>query len=128
MGRQQATENAVNDRWLGSDERKKCVCAEDNACCHFWATRKVNGNTIKTLIKMKPGCTECKGSCCDFTSTRIDPGANLHFPTGLAQNVRIQMNRGCTDCKGCCDDRLVRGENRTQTTMIHYCDPDDFRC
>ena len=95
-------------------------CAYTNRDC-FVASRMLNGHAIQTEITMRMGCTECKGSCCDFTSKRI--GGNYQ-----KQPVQIKMARGCSDCKGCCDDGTIsRAGNVNHTAMIRYCDDDDFR-
>ena len=64
---------------------------------------------------MKPGCTECKGSCCDFFS-RIEGRNQEPIP------VQLQMKPSCTECKGsCCDDVLVsEHDQRIPNAMITY--------
>jgi len=96
---------------------RQCECLIDPMCnCPpFQVTRRLKDNQITTMIKMKPGCTECKGSCCDFVS-RIEGRNQEPIP------VQLQMKPSCTECKGsCCDDVLVsEHDQRIPNAMITY--------
>jgi len=93
---------------------RQCTCAHDNDCnCPFQVTRRLNGNQITTLIKIKAGCTECKGSCCDIVST-IEGRNQKPSP------VQIQMQKGCTECKGTCCDDVLASEHDQHNAMITY--------
>ena len=102
-------------------------CTEcKGSCCDLSLTRKLNGTSIETKIKMKPRCADCKGSCCDFFSTMIDRAPFTGglivppMPPPMPLPVQVQMQPRCMDCTRieCCD--WGRSENVKQTSMISY--------
>jgi len=96
-------------------------CTEcKGSCCDLSLTRKLNGTSIATKIKMKPRCADCKGSCCDFFSTMDDPNPIFQKGVRFGEPVQVQMQPRCMDCRRieCCD--WGRSVNVKQTTMISY--------